>query len=154
VLALPVGLLIGRIIRNIYGGPRSVNNAAFMYIHKGLYTEALPMLQANIREKGATGYELANYGLCLGLSGDYEKAEKHFKAAEFYAPGAGIRALVAFSRGIVSYHQSDATGAKTYFQKALGIAKKRIKRYAAFSDLMSQIFKENEDIRRLFSHSR
>lgn len=154
VLALPVGLLIGRMILNIYGGPRSVNNAAFMYIHKGLYSEALPMLQANIREKGATGYELANYGLCLGLAGDYEKAEKHFKAAEFYAPGAGIKALVAFSRGIVSYHHGDAVGAKSDFQKALGMARKRIKRYASFSDLMAQIFKEDEDISKLFNDRR
>ena len=91
-----------------------------MYIHKGLYEEAKAMLQENIKGSGATSYELANLGLCLGLTGDFEKAEKHFEAAEFYtSSGASITALVAFNRGIVAYKSGAVDKSKAFFQQAL-----------------------------------
>src|SRR5713226_3385448 len=47
----------------------SVNNTAFLYIHKGLTKEAQALLENAIINRGADAITLANYGLTLGLNG-------------------------------------------------------------------------------------
>lgn len=137
--------------RNALGGFRSINNAAFMYIHQGLNEEASIMLKEQIKKDGATSFELANLGLCLGLDGDNEKAEKHFSAAEFYtSSGPGITSLIAFNRGIVAYKNSQHDEAVKCFKVALSKSKRRIKKYASYSVIMKDIFANNSAIDELF----
>lgn len=147
-LLLQIPLVI-RLRRSLGGGIRSINNVAFMYVHKGLNSEAKAILQADIVKRGATSYELANYGLCLGLDGDFDKAEKHFQAAEFYSAGKKIKGLVSLYRSILAYRRGVGDESRKHLKDAMKASPRQIKRYATFSDLIEEMRVKDPESKRI-----
>ena len=150
-----LGFFLGRkMISLLQDRPRSVNNVTFMYLHKGITDEAGEMLKWDIRKRGATGYELANYGLYLALKGRTEDAEKHFAAAEFYSSSNSVRGLVSMNRALMNIARGKMDDAIQAFQRAITLSPKRMREYASYSDLISEACDKEPRVRELFEELR
>jgi hypothetical protein len=121
-------------LRQRMGGSRSVNNSAFMMLHQGLIDEATKMLESEFHSKGGTAFEMANLGLCKGLSGDLDAAEKLFKSAELYSNAKPIKVLVEFNRSLTYFKSDDLDKAKLHFSNAIKTNKRLVKWYVKLSE--------------------
>lgn len=148
-LSLPLMLIF---IRRALGGTRSVNNSAFMLLHKGLVSEAKSMLESDIYKRGSTAYELSNLGLCFSLTGSEEQGELLQQAAETYSSSRGIKLLVAFNRAIASYKADDAEAACNYFSTAWGVSKRTVRKYLRFSVVASDMVEELPELRSMVAN--
>lgn len=154
-LQIIVGFFLGRKMASLFRDrPRSVNNVTFMYLHKGILDEAGEMLKWDIRKRGATSYELANYGLYLALKGRTEDAEKHFAAAEFYSSSSSVRGLVSMNRALMNIARGKTDDALQHFRQAIALSPKRMQEYASYSDLIADACDKEPRIRELFENLR
>ena len=139
-----------RFFRRIIPNFRSINNTAFVYLHRGLTDEALALLSDGIATSGAEPTMLANYGLALGAKGDRETAERVFDAAEFWAEAnVGEQALIAFNRAIVCLRDNNESDGINLMRKAFQLSKHDIARYASYSDLIQELREQHAELHSL-----
>lgn len=141
ILSMFITLLLGVFmtfmlyrLRQRMGGSRSVNNSAFMMLHQGLISDASKMLESEFHSKGGTAFEMANLGLCKGLSGDLEAAEKLYRSAELYSSSNPIKVLVEFNRSLSYFKAEKLEEAKLHFSNAIEINKRLVKWYVKLSE--------------------
>lgn len=112
---------------------RSINNTAFLFMHRGLIKEARALLEGGINSGGADAHMLANYALCRALEGDQAVASQMLDAASFWAGEKHERAVVAFCRAVAAFGAGhEETGAEM-LTDALRLSRLEIKRYCSFS---------------------
>lgn len=115
------------------------NNTAFMLMHKGRTGFASRLLAKRILEKGASSYELANYGLALALSGSYDDAKALFDCARFYSSSNKIKGLLEFYESIIEFRRNNVDASLKLFKQSLQTSPNEIKKYAQFSDLFAEM---------------
>ena len=135
-------LLIPRIrtlIRRFVSPVQSVNNTAFVLLHRGLVDDTVKLLERSIEESGGEPYILANYALALGLSGKAQKADAILDAADFLAAeNKHAKAVVAFSRSILRFSVEQESEGVKWMKVALSLSKKEIIRYLKYSALVAK----------------
>lgn len=150
LIALVTGLFVAFMfhrLRQLMGGSRSINNSAFMLLHQGLINEATKMLESEFNSRGGTSYEIANLGLCKGLNGDIETAEKLYKSAELYSSSKKIKALVEFNRALSYFNSNELEKAKKHFSNALTSNQKMVKSYITYSVYARKLVEEIDDFK-------
>lgn len=136
LVAMLLGLFVAYMyyrLRGLLGGSRSKNNSAFMLLHQGLINEATQMFESEFNSRGVTSYEIANLGLCKGLSGEREKAEQFYKSAELYSSSKNIKALVEFNRALSYFNSDETEKAKKHFLIAVEKDESMVKNYIKYS---------------------
>jgi hypothetical protein len=112
---------------------RDVNNLAFIYIHQGMVKEAKDILAHFMEEKGASTYELLNYGLATGLTGDLELSNKYLTAGEWLATSKRAKGLAEFNRAIIGIANQDFEGARSHLMTAFHLSRRQVANYSDFS---------------------
>lgn len=125
---------------------RSVNDLAFLYIHQGLVEEAEEVLRQYINKKGASAYELLNYGLALALTGKREDAQKYFASGEWLARSNYARGLAEFNRSIASVATDDLEGARGHLKRAFELSPRQISGYCEFSVQIKEAIEKDKGI--------
>lgn len=138
-------------IRKTIPTSQSLNNTAWLYLHKGLSAEARKMLEMEIQRSGADPYMLANYGLSLALEGEAELAKKQFDAADFFGEESHERAVVLFSKAISELHNGNKDVGLSHMNEAHELSKTEIERYARYSDLIRELSIEFPEIKNILS---
>lgn len=146
LVAVILGPRLGKRIQSLVP---SVNNTAFMFIHKKMIDEAQELLSGRIKTKGADVYILSNYALVIGLNGDIEKAEPYFGAAEWWQAGNSELALIKFNRAILMAANGDYENAKRYLREAFSLSRGQTSRYCRFSDYISDAMHADAGLREL-----
>lgn len=107
------------ILRDTFGSSSifgSANNSAFVLAHSGAPIDAKNILKERIIRKGGGGpYELANYGLALGLLGQIN-SEEYFRASEMWAKSNHVKAVIRFNRAAISASQGDWVETERYLR--------------------------------------
>jgi tetratricopeptide (TPR) repeat protein len=101
---------------------RNVNDFAFLYIHQGLVKEAEEVLRQHINRKGASAFELLNYGLALALTGTHNKSQKYFAAGEWLAKSNYVRGLAEFNKSIAYVAAEDMARARGHLKEAFKLS--------------------------------
>jgi len=134
---------------------RSVNNTAFLYIHKGLADKAKKMLSSDIESRGGDSYSLANYALCLALDRDFSEAEKTLDAAEFlvssrrepFASTKQEKAVVLFNRSLLLLLQDKTSEGLNFMKKATELSPRAISGYCSYSVVVDDLGKKIEELK-------
>jgi hypothetical protein len=129
----------------------SANNSAFVLAHSGVPIAARNILRERIIRKGSGGpYELANYGLALGLPGQ-TGAEEYFRASEVWAKSNHVKAIIRFNRAAIPASQDNWVETERYLREALNLDRKDIKRYSDLSQYIKDARDRNQSIAKLLN---
>jgi hypothetical protein len=128
---------------------RGVNNLAFLYMHQGLVKEAEEVLGRYINKRGASAYELLNYGLALAFTEKAEEAQKFFAAGEWLSKSNHVRGLAEFNRSIACVAVKDMARAREHLRRAFELSPKQISRYCEFSVHIKDAIAEDEGTARI-----
>ncbi len=154
VLQVLIIMIVLFLRKRYYPSQQSVNNTAFLLIHKGLYERGKELLQDSIKKDGASSIELSNYGLCEALDGNIDIANSYSDAAEFYSNTSHEKAIVAFNRGLIGFSNGDEEKGVSEIKKAFRISKKVIEQYLTFSSLVADLRNKSKSIDVFFSELR
>lgn len=144
LLQFPLIFKLRTALRSRIRNSGSLNNTAFLYLHKGLIKEAKALLQDAINKGQADTYVLANRGLCDCLEGDFESANIHIEAALFYGKTAHEKNLTYFNRGLVRLMEGKADeGVKDL---RLALKSKEIRSYLTYSSLFAKMRENNPSL--------
>ena len=147
-LGIFISFMIYQLKQNM-GGSRSINNSAFLMLHQGLTSEATKLLESEFHSRGGTAFEFANLGLCKGLSGDLDAAEKLYTSAELYSPSKQIKVLVEFNRSLSYFQANDLDNAKKHFSSAIALNKRLVIWYIKFSRYAQNLVKSFDEFNEL-----
>jgi tetratricopeptide (TPR) repeat protein len=111
----------------------SRNNTAFLLIQRKLLNQARALLSVSMGEKGASVFELANFGLVEGLDGKPEDAEQYFRLAEWWSKGDRARAVVKFNRATLMLSLNNYAEARAHLSEAFALDRAEISRYCDIS---------------------
>lgn len=138
----------------IAGTIASANNTAFILIQQGLYDEAKTLLERRMFAEGAGPYEFANLATATGLGGDIALAEKHFRAAEWWARSKKARAVIAYGRATLSAAGGKDEEAKAELRKAYALAPGDIPRYFKLSVYFAEASARDPEFKTVISSDR
>ena len=150
---LLIGILTRRFAMRLQTWISSVNNTAFLFIHKKMIDEAEELLRGKITTRGADLFLLSNFALVIGLQGDQEGAERHFVAAEWWQSGNAELALIKFNRSVLMIANGEYEVARGYLSEAFSLSRGQIKRYCQLSDYIDDATRADSGIRDLVTSS-
>ena len=148
-------LLIPRIrtlMRRFVSPVQSVNNTAFVLLHRGLVDDTVKLLERSIEESGGEPHILSNYALALGLSGKVQKADAILDAAYFWAAeNKHAKAVVAFNRAILRFGAEQESEGVKWMKVALSLSRSEIIRYLKYSALVDKQRERNPELHSLLN---
>ena len=146
---LVLQLISGRLVRKnrnsfVFTNDR-INNVSFLFLQKGLVSEAKDIMQQAIIRVGAEPVFLSNYGLVLGLDGDETTAEKLFAMSEWWAISKHERAVISYNRALLDIHLNKVNDATDRLRSAFSLSEAEIARYCRLNDaVQSAMHKHGE----------
>lgn len=146
VLQILLFVLLRRYRHQLVGYPESLNNTAFLYLHQGMVEEARKLLEAHITKEGGTAYELSNYGLCLAVLGEKERAIKILAAAKFLSRPGRKKALFDFSNALAGFYVGDPKESLQNLEEVISKYKNTLLEYVEFSSLVSDLRKSHANL--------
>ncbi|MFC7052850.1 tetratricopeptide repeat protein [Hansschlegelia quercus] len=136
-------IFLANVVRKKLFVQQSLNNTAFLFLQKKMVNEAVDLLRNELLRSGFSQYELANYALALGLSGDHSSSERMFQLAEWWAFKGHAKAVVLYNKATLMIAQGNAEDARPLVTAALRISRRPILEYMEISDYMKDAgFKE------------
>lgn len=152
VIAFAVQKLIKSIL-NLYeyahSSAASFNNSAFVFLHNRRYEESKVLLDAALTKRGFGFYEMANYALYLGLTGESKASNEIFMAAEKWAATKSQQALIEFNKSVLDINDKELHSAYERLSKAMKLSKQEIRKYCRISDFILEGRKDSDDIKNL-----
>jgi hypothetical protein len=148
--------LIGpRFLNRFSSYDENENNVAFILAHKQLADEAERILSDKIFNRASGPFELANYGLALGLQHKPEY-EKYFEAENWgdlkaSKQGKRLKAVIEFNRAVVAVSFDRFDQVEDHLSRALGFDPQEVIKYCAMSDYIQRALKNNEKLAQLLN---
>lgn len=129
---------------------QSVNNTAFLLLHKNLYDLATKALEATFYKKGADSFIFGNYAVCIAIKGDFDVSLKLIEASYFYSYTNHEKCVALFNYGLILILKGDYNESQIKLQEAINLNQEEIEKYIAFSDFIKQL-RTNSAVDTVFS---
>jgi len=114
------------------------NNAAFLFLHKGLVIDAKRILNSAVEDGRHDPIALSNLALSNALTGDLNRANALMDAADFMEPSKHAAAVVGFNKAVMLFVTGAHVDAIVELRKAISLSPKEILRYCRLSVHLEQ----------------
>lgn len=119
------------------GPPASRNNTAFVLMHVGQTQEAKELLLAEIKQQGASAYELANLAGCFAAEQQFDLADEYIRASAFLTDPD--KDTVLLNRALIHYFKRELDLASQVFKRWAEQHPKSLQRYEPHSNLIAEL---------------